>query len=134
MTGIRFMDELTMPRPRRSTVGPGQLRPRRRGRSSAATGDLGESVAEEEPIPLAEFSVAMAVDMPRIDLYTAITRDLTAYIQECKKIYKEAEAEALRDTPSLFKEFANVDEAEQAMLIVRIQNNPTGEHVPDRPF
>ena len=81
MTGIRFMDELTMPRSRRSTVGPGQLRPRSRGRSSATAEDLGESVAEE-PIPLAEFAVAMAVDMPRMDLYTAITRDLTAYIQE----------------------------------------------------
>ena len=118
MTGIRFMDELTMPRPRRSTVGPGQLRPRARRRSSAAE-DLGASAMEEDPIPLAEFAVAMAVDMPRIDLYTAIARDLTAYIQECKKIYKEAEEEALKDTPSLFREFANVDESEQAMLIVR---------------
>ncbi|KAH9912257.1 Spc7 kinetochore protein-domain-containing protein [Epithele typhae] len=120
MTGIRFMDELTMPRPRRSTVGPGQLRPRRRRRSSAAE-ELGESVAEEDPIPLAEFAIAMAVDMPRIDLYTAITRDLTAYIQECKKIYSEAEEEALKDTPSLFREFANVDESEQAMLIHQLK-------------
>ena len=60
----------------------------------------------------------MAVDMPRIDLYSAVVRDLTAYIQECKKIYKEAEEEAMKDTPSLFKEFVNVDESEQAMLIV----------------
>ncbi len=119
MTGIRFMDELTMPRPRRSTVGPGQLRPRARRRSSAAE-DLGASTSEEDPIPLAEFSVAMAVDMPRIDLYTAIARDLNAYIQECKKIYKEAEEEALKDTPSLFREFASVDENEQAMLVVRM--------------
>ena len=118
MTGIRFMDELTMPRPRRSTVGPGQLRPRARRRSSA-TEDLGASAADEDPIPLSEFAIAMAVDMPRLDLYTAIARDLTAYIQECKKIYKEAEEEALKDTPSLFREFASVDESEQAMLIVR---------------
>lgn len=108
-----------MPRPRRSTVGPGQLRPRARRRSSAAE-DLGASTSEEDPIPLAEFSVAMAVDMPRIDLYTAIARDLNAYIQECKKIYKEAEEEALKDTPSLFREFASVDENEQAMLVVRM--------------
>ena len=118
MTGIRFMDELTMPRPRRSTVGPGQLRARARRRSSAAE-DLGASAAEEEPIPLSEFAIAMAVDMPRIDLYTAITRDLTAYIAKCKKIYEEAEEEALKDTPSLFREFASVDESEQAMLILR---------------
>ncbi|RDX56232.1 hypothetical protein OH76DRAFT_1427885 [Lentinus brumalis] len=120
MTGIRFMDELTMPRPRRSTVGPGQLRPRARRRSSAAE-DLGANTAEEEPIPLSEFAIAMAVDMPRIDLYTAITRDLTAYIAECKKIYKEAEEEALKDTPSLFREFASVDEGEQAMLIHQLK-------------
>ena len=120
MTGIRFMDELTMPRPRRSTVGPGQLRPRARRRSSAPE-DLATSGAEEDPIPLSEFAIAMAVDMPRIDLYTAVARDLTAYIQECKKIYREAEAEALKDTPSLFREFALVDESEQAMLIVRTQ-------------
>ncbi len=118
MTGIRFMDELTMPRPRRSTVGPGQLRPRARRRSSAPE-DLTTSGMEEEPIPLSEFAIAMAVDMPRIDLYTAVARDLTAYIQECKKIYREAEAEATKDTPSLFREFAIVDENEQAMLIVR---------------
>ncbi|RPD81656.1 hypothetical protein L226DRAFT_555808 [Lentinus tigrinus ALCF2SS1-7] len=120
MTGIRFMDELTMPRPRRSTVGPGQLRPRARRRSSAAE-DLGASTAEEEPIPLSEFAIAMAVDMPRIDLYTAITRDLTAYIAECRKIYKEAEEEAVKDTPSLFREFASVDESEQAMLIHQLK-------------
>ena len=115
------MDELTMPRPRRSTVGPGQLRPRARRRPSVAAADdlATSSGAEEDPIPLAEFAVAMAVDMPRIDLYTAVARDLTAYIQECKKIYREAEEEALKDTPSLFKEFAMVDESEQAMLIVR---------------
>ncbi|PIL30949.1 hypothetical protein GSI_07118 [Ganoderma sinense ZZ0214-1] len=120
MTGIRFMDELTMPRPRRSTVGPGQLRPRPRRRSSAPE-ELTTSGMEEDPIPLSEFAIAMAVDMPRIDLYTAVARDLTAYIQECKKIYREAEAEALKDTPSLFREFASVDESEQAMLIHQLK-------------
>ncbi|TBU34906.1 Spc7 kinetochore protein-domain-containing protein [Dichomitus squalens] len=120
MTGIRFMDELTMPRPRRSTVGPGQLRPRARQRPSGPD-DLATSGAEEDPIPLAEFAIAMAVDMPRIDLYTAVARDLMAYIQECKKIYREAEEEALKDTPSLFREFAMVDESEQAMLIHQLK-------------
>ncbi|CDO75877.1 hypothetical protein BN946_scf184672.g10 [Trametes cinnabarina] len=126
MTGIRFMDELTMPKPRRSTVLPGQLRPRARRRSSTATHDLavssGSAMGEgEEAIPLAEFAVSMAVDMPRLDLYAAVTRDLTAYIQECKKIYREAEEEALKVTPSLFKEFASVDETEQSMLIHQLK-------------
>ncbi|KAI8969471.1 Spc7 kinetochore protein-domain-containing protein [Trametes punicea] len=113
MTDIRFMDELTIHKPRRSTVHPGQLCPRTRRRSSSTARDLGASSGadaqqdrdDEEAIPLAEFAVAMAVDMPRLDLYTAVARDLTAYIQECKKIYREAEEEALKD------------ETEQAMLI-----------------
>ncbi|KAI0768622.1 Spc7 kinetochore protein-domain-containing protein [Trametes elegans] len=130
MTGIRFMDELTMPKSRRSTVLPGQLRPRARRRSST-TRDLNGSAAgmgeshvggeDEEAIPLAEFAVAMAVDMPRLDLYGAVARDLNAYIQECKKIYREAEEEAMKVTPSLFREFASVDEAEQAMLIHQLK-------------
>ncbi|KAI8995444.1 Spc7 kinetochore protein-domain-containing protein [Trametes punicea] len=126
MTGIRFMDELTMPKPRRSTALPGQLRPRGRRRSSSIAGDLAVSSKsaggeDEEAIPLAEFAVAMAVDMPRLDLYAAVARDLTAYIQECKKIYREAEEEALKVTPSLFREFASVDETEQAMLIHQLK-------------
>ncbi|KAI0651524.1 Spc7 kinetochore protein-domain-containing protein [Trametes meyenii] len=127
MTGIRFMDELTMPKPRRSTVLPGQLRPRPRARRRSSPGvqDLAASETtsgeDEEAIPLAEFAVAMAVDMPRLDLYGAVARDLTAYIQECKKIYREAEEEALKVTPSLFKEFAGVDEAEQSMLIHQLK-------------
>ncbi|KAI0823087.1 Spc7 kinetochore protein-domain-containing protein [Trametes gibbosa] len=127
MTGIRFMDELTMPKPRRSTVLPGQLRPRARRRSSSTTRDASNSMGpgaggeDEEAIPLAEFAVALAVDMPRLDLYGAVARDLTAYIQECKKIYREAEEEAYKVTPSLFKEFAAVDEGEQAMLIHQLK-------------
>ncbi|KAI0359036.1 hypothetical protein OH77DRAFT_1509753 [Trametes cingulata] len=129
MTDIRFMDELTIHKPRRSTVLPGQLRPRARRRSSSTARDLGASSGadaqqggeDEEAIPLAEFAVAMAVDMPRLDLYTAVARDLMAYIQECKKIYREAEEEALKVTPSLFKEFASVDETEQAMLIHQLK-------------
>ncbi|KAH9891025.1 Spc7 kinetochore protein-domain-containing protein [Cubamyces lactineus] len=116
-----------MPKPRRSTVLPGQLRPRARRRSSSTTHDLGVSAAasthgeDEEAIPLAEFAVAMAVDMPRLDLYAAVARDLSAYIQECKKIYREAEEEAFKVTPSLFREFASVDETEQAMLIHQLK-------------
>ncbi|KAI0639064.1 Spc7 kinetochore protein-domain-containing protein [Trametes polyzona] len=129
MTGVRFMDELTLPHPRRSTVLPGQLRPRARRRSSSTARDPATSLGpgstgageDEEAIPLAEFAVAMAVDMPRLDLYGAVARDLTAYIQECKKIYREAEEEALKVTPSLFKEFASVDEAEQSMLIHQLK-------------
>ncbi|KAG6332019.1 hypothetical protein ID866_7070, partial [Astraeus odoratus] len=55
MTGIRFMDEIAAPR--RSTVHASALRPSRRA-------------STEAQIPLAEYVIAMAVDVPQLELYT----------------------------------------------------------------
>ncbi|KAL6299649.1 Spc7 kinetochore protein-domain-containing protein [Sparassis latifolia] len=117
MTGIRFMDELTMPKPRQSVVPPMQLRSRARRRSSS------EFVAEqdEDPIPLAEFSIAMAVEVPQLEIYTAVVNDLTAWIGNSKKICLEAERETEKDTPELFREFAAADESEKAMLVHQLK-------------
>lgn len=113
MTGIRFMDELTMPKPRQSVVPPQHLRTRGRRRSSAEF-----SEAEEDPIPLAEFSVAMAAELPRLELFTAVANDLSAWIEESKKICAEAERETEKVTPELFRDFVAADESEKALLIV----------------
>ena len=113
MTGIRFMDELTMPKPRQSVVPPPHLRTRARRRSSAEF-----SEAEEDPIPLAEFAVAMAADLPRLELFTAVASDLGAWIEESKKICRQAEEDAVKMTPALFREFADADESEKADLVV----------------
>ncbi|OBZ79248.1 Kinetochore protein spc7 [Grifola frondosa] len=119
MTGVRFMDELTTPKPRRSTVLPGQLRPRPRRRSSVEPGSA--TAGEEEPIPLSEFAIAMAVDVPRLELYSAVAKDLTGWIEESKKICLQAEEEAQKVTPSLFREFAASDESEQAILLHQLK-------------
>lgn len=115
MTGIRFMDELTMPKPRQSVVPPPHLRTRARRRSSAEF-----SEAEEDPIPLAEFAVAMAADLPRLELFTAVASDLGAWIEESKKICVEAERETAKVTPELFRDFVAADESEKGLLIVSI--------------
>ncbi|KAI0961141.1 hypothetical protein AcV7_000323 [Taiwanofungus camphoratus] len=117
MTGIRFMDELTMPKPRQSTVAPIQLRSRARRRSST---DSGTDV-EEESIPLAEFSVAMAVEVPRLELYTAVTNDLTAWIEDSKNICLQAERETEKVTPELFRDFVAADDSEKSLLLHQLK-------------
>ncbi|KAI0726175.1 Spc7 kinetochore protein-domain-containing protein [Fomitopsis betulina] len=116
MTGIRFMDELTMPKPRQSVVPPPHLRTRGRRRSSAEF-----SEAEEDPIPLAEFAVAMAAELPRLELLTAVANDLSAWIEESKKICAEAERETEKVTPELFRDFVAADESEKGLLIHQLK-------------
>ncbi|KAI0080046.1 hypothetical protein K474DRAFT_1689475 [Panus rudis PR-1116 ss-1] len=116
MTGIRFMDELTAPR--RSTIHPSQLRPRSRRRS------LDESTGEpEEPeqIPLSEFVNAMAVDIPQLELYSTVAGELHAWIEESRKMCKEADEEAIKVTPGLFREFAEVEESEKEFLVHQLK-------------
>ncbi|KZT06294.1 uncharacterized protein LAESUDRAFT_679813 [Laetiporus sulphureus 93-53] len=117
MTGIRFMDELTMPKPRQSVVPPPQLRSRGRRRSSIET----SADDEEDEIPLAEFSVAMAVELPRLELYTAVANDLSAWIEESKKICLQVEKETEKDTPELFKDFVEADETEKGILLHQLK-------------
>ncbi|OCH88589.1 hypothetical protein OBBRIDRAFT_836452 [Obba rivulosa] len=126
MTGIRFMDEITAPKPRPSTIPPIQLRARARGRLSS------ESAPEEDPIPLAEFSVAMAVELPQYELYTAVVNDLNAWIEESKKICAQAEEESEKVTPALFREFAEADESEKTILLhqlklIKVNNHATAK-------
>ncbi|KIK98328.1 hypothetical protein PAXRUDRAFT_823971 [Paxillus rubicundulus Ve08.2h10] len=106
MTGIRFMDEIAAPR--RSTIHPSALRPSRRA-------------STEGEIPLAEYVIAMAVDVPQLELYTHVSRDLQAWIERIKEIYKEAEEEALKMTPQLFQEFVTADENGQAELLHQLK-------------
>ncbi|KIJ21478.1 hypothetical protein PAXINDRAFT_159567 [Paxillus involutus ATCC 200175] len=106
MTGIRFMDEIAAPR--RSTIHPSALRPSRRA-------------STEGDIPLAEYVVAMAVDVPQLELYTHVSKDLQAWIERIKEIYKEAEEEALKMTPQLFQEFVTADESGQAELLHQLK-------------
>ncbi|KAH7915151.1 Spc7 kinetochore protein-domain-containing protein [Hygrophoropsis aurantiaca] len=105
MTGIRFMDEIAAPR--RSTMHPSS---RGRRRSSIDT-----------DVPLADYAVAMAVDVPQLELYTHVSKDLQAWIERINAIYQEAEEEALKMTPELFLEFVSADEDGQAELLHQLK-------------
>ncbi|KAI6022339.1 Spc7 kinetochore protein-domain-containing protein [Pisolithus microcarpus] len=104
MTGIRFMDEIAAPR--RQSIHPSVLRRR---------------ASAEGQIPLAEYMVAMAVDVPQLELYTYVSKDLQAWIERIQAIYREAEEEALKMTPQLFQEFVSADETGQAELIHQLK-------------
>ena len=106
MTGIRFMDEIAAPR--RSIAYPSALRPSRQ-------------TSNEAQIPLAEYLVAMAIDVPQLELYTHVSKDLQAWIERIQGIFLEAEEEVLKMTPQLFQEFVSTDETEQAELIHQLK-------------
>ena len=110
MTGIRFMDEITAPR--RSTIHGSALRPRRHSSPSSTS---------ETDIALAEYVVAMSVDVPQLELYTYVSRDLEAWIERSKGIFREAEGEAEKATPELFREFIDAGEDGQAELLHQLK-------------
>ncbi|KZP12027.1 hypothetical protein FIBSPDRAFT_755571 [Athelia psychrophila] len=101
MTGIRFMDEIVAPR-RQSMAHP--ARP-----SSDTEADL------------AAYVVAMAIDVPQLELYTYVARDLEAWIVRSRDIFAEAEVEAARDMPELFREFVGAPEDGQAELLHQLK-------------
>ncbi|KAG8220070.1 Spc7 kinetochore protein-domain-containing protein [Butyriboletus roseoflavus] len=106
MTGIRFMDDIAAPR--RSIVHPSVLRPSRRA-------------STEAQIPLAEYVVAMALNVPQLELYSHVSKDLQTWVERIKEIHKEAEEEAQKATPPLFQEFVTTDESGQAELLHQLK-------------
>ncbi|KAG1754974.1 Spc7 kinetochore protein-domain-containing protein, partial [Suillus paluster] len=101
--------------PRRSTVHPSALRPSRRQ-------------STESEIPLSEYVIAMAVDVPQLELYTHVSKDLQVWIERIKGIYKEAEEEALKMTPELFQEFVLADEEGQNELLHQLKLIKVNKH------
>lgn len=106
MTGIRFMDDIAIPR--RSIVHPSVLRPSRRA-------------STETQIPLAEYVVAMTLNVPQLELYSHVSKDLQTWVERTKEIYREAEEEAQKATPPLFQEFVTTDENGQAELLHQLK-------------
>ncbi|EEB89645.1 hypothetical protein MPER_12236 [Moniliophthora perniciosa FA553] len=102
MTGIKFMDELTAPR---KSIHPSQLK--RQPRPPAE-------------IPLAEYAVAMGIDVPQLTLYSRVSKDLESWMEQSKVIFEQAEEEAAKMTPELFVEYSRVDEEGQQELLVRL--------------
>ena len=106
MTGILFMDDIAAPR--RSIIHPSVLRPSRRA-------------STEAQIPLAEYVVAMAVNVPQLELYSHVSKDLQAWVERIKEIHKEAEEQVQKATPPLFQEFVTTDESGQAELLHQLK-------------
>ena len=106
MTGVRFMDDIAAPR--RSIVYPSALRPSRRA-------------SIEAQIPLAEYVVAMAINVPQLELYNHVSKDLQTWVERIKDIHREAEEEAQKATPPLFQEFVTTDESGQAELLHQLK-------------
>ncbi|CAA7258736.1 unnamed protein product [Cyclocybe aegerita] len=100
MTNIKFMDELTAPR---RSIHPSQ-QPTRQPRSPT-------------DIPLAEYVTAMAIDIPQLDLYSRVSRDLEGWMCKSRLVFAQAEEEAAKVTPELFVEYARADEEGQAELM-----------------
>jgi hypothetical protein len=63
----------------------------------------------------------MSVDVPQLELYTYVSKDLEAWIERSKGIFQEAEAEAEKITPELFREFVAVGEDGQAELLHQLK-------------
>ena len=111
MTSIRFLDELSAPR--RSTILPSQLQSAQR-RASLQTKEA----------TLADYAIAMAVDAPQLELYSHVAADLQRWIEHSKEIYLQAEEEATKVTPMLFREYSMADEQTQVELMVYFPSSP----------
>lgn len=100
MTNIKFMDDLTAPR---RSLHPSQLA----SRQSRNPSDIRPT----------EYTIAVAIDIPQLLLYSRVSSDLQAWMQQSKGVFAEAEEEAAKMTPELFIEFSRADEEGKAELL-----------------
>ncbi|KLO20428.1 Spc7-domain-containing protein [Schizopora paradoxa] len=111
MTGVKFMDQLTIPR--RSTIRPSQLQ---------------QSTSGDEPLRLADYVTAMNVHVPQLELYSWVAKDLQTWIDNSKKIYREAEEEVAKVTPSLFREYVSAEEEGRSELLHQLKLIKANKH------
>ncbi|KIY45496.1 hypothetical protein FISHEDRAFT_49338 [Fistulina hepatica ATCC 64428] len=69
-----------------------------------------------DKIPLAEIVVALGIDIPQLELYTRVSKDLQNWIAESKRVFREAEGEAEKVTPELFVEYCRAQPEDQAEI------------------
>ena len=69
---------------------------------------------------MSDFLKATIIHVPQHELYRWVTRDLQTFIDNIKRIYREAEDEVSKVTPTLFKEYAQADDEGREQLLVRI--------------
>jgi len=96
------MDELTAPR---RSMYPSQQQIQHQPR-------------DPSEISLAEYAIAMGIDVPQLTLYTRVANDLEAWMKQSKVVFEQAEEEATKMTPELFVEYSRADEGGQQELKV----------------
>lgn len=69
-------------------------------------------------ISFADYAIALAIDVPQLALYSRVSSDLQAWMQQSRVVFAEAEDEAAKMTPELFVEYSRADEEGQAELLV----------------
>lgn len=69
-------------------------------------------------IPLAEYAVALSIDLPQLVLYSNVVKDLQRWMEQSKAVLAQEEEEAAKMTPELFTEYIRADEEAQAELLV----------------
>lgn len=76
-------------------------------------------LTDEDELPnMTEFVIAMNIDIPQFELYSWVAKDLEEWIRRSKDNFKQAEEEAAKMTPGLFREFSQANEEERSELLV----------------
>lgn len=71
----------------------------------------------DEP-SLLDFIIALNIDVPQLELYSWVAKDLQTTIEQSKDKFQQAEEEAAKMTPELFREFLQANEEGRADLLV----------------
>ena len=74
-----------------------------------------------DSIPLSEYLVALAVDLPQLDLYGRVAEDLARSNAKYKENFEEMEREAALDTPELFQEYMLAEPEDQEGFRVSVK-------------
>ncbi|KAH8086664.1 Spc7 kinetochore protein-domain-containing protein [Cristinia sonorae] len=137
MTEVTFMDEITAPR---RSIHPSQLQqPSRRRRlsfqsdaspQSTTPSSLAQSTGLnfDADVPLAEFITALAVDLPQLELYSTVANQLTAWVEDSRKICRQADQEALEVPPGVFQDFMEANDEERKLLINQLRIIKANNH------
>ena len=95
------MDDLTAPR---RSIHPSQL-PTRQPR-------------EPKDIPLSEYAIAVAIDIPQFGLYTRVSRDLQAWMTRSKEDLESLEDDVAKVSPGLFLEYMRTPDGDRPDFLV----------------
>jgi kinetochore protein Spc7/SPC105 len=109
MTGITFMNDITIPR--RSSLHPSRFR----RRSSGAD----EETNVRSP-SVADYFIAMALHIPTLELYAKVAKSLQSWVELSQEQMERTNEEAKKVPPKFFQEYVEADPEDQTELVVNI--------------